>query len=322
MSQHSRAISTVADVSFALVLLVSAITIVGTLDPGTGSDHRTRDADRTAEVIAGSTMNTSYTTGGTLRAATAKADEYDVDTVDVEDLGEFEAERIAHTTIAGHLSNLALAQVEIDGRSLTPAGTEYAAVVDEKFQSRLLEAEYWANVTAVWQPFDAGGEPVVGIAGTNSVGPAPPPDADVRATTMTVPSGISTARPRAREVATGDDDFGAVADVLASRLVESFLPRVESQRAIENSASDRLFTVYRYLRVAELLSGEDSADSVIDVGHLERRTADVDPLNEALVEAWSQRLAAAMASAYETDRAAANDLSADTVTILVRTWNP
>lgn len=322
MSRQTRAISTVVDVSFALLLLVAAIAIVGTLEVGTGSDHRPRDADRTAEVIAGSTMNTTYSTEGTLRAATAKADEYDLDTVDVDDLGEFETERITHTTIAGHLSNLALATVEIDDRSLTPGGTDYATVVDQKFQSRLLEAEYWANVTAVWQPFDASDESVVGIAGTSRVGPAPPPGVDVSATTVTVPSGMSSVRSAARDAATGDDNYAAVADVVARSIVETLLPRLESQRAIENSASDRLFTVYRYLRLAELLSEDESADSILDLEHLERRNADAGAANGALTDALSERIAAAMASSYETDRAAVENLSPDTVTLVVRTWNP
>lgn len=316
MNLHTRGVSTVADVALAIVLIVAAITLLGTVAEDTDDDHDHRTADRTATMLAGSTMNLTHSVADVHRAAATTVAEYEVETADVDELPDSANRQVNHATLAGHLATLAITHLTVDGRELEGGHTDVRAAVDEAIQARLLEAKNWANVTAEWLLFDRGHW---GIQASIRVGPPIPPQTDVSTATMTVPSGFEDVRADAVTAAkTGE--FEPVAKTVAREFIESLLPPLESQRALESTGSDRLRTVYRYLRLAELVGDDGSAESVLGLSNLTRQSGDAEALTAALVDAYTTWLTNELEEQFETPTAAAEAVSMHEVTVVVRTW--
>lgn len=151
----SRAVSTVVD-TVLFLLLVSAATVVVT---GPVAEPVDAPADETAELVTTSTATVEY---------------------------EFGQERTvrqrAHGTYAGLLARAAVANATLDGRHIAPAGPAFAASVRER-TAAVLGAN--VQVSARWALY-----PRAPVAGQVSVGPTPPPWADVHVARFRVPVAV------------------------------------------------------------------------------------------------------------------------------------
>lgn len=307
---RERGISTVADVSFAILLIVAAMAVLVALSGQEGKEHDPVESDRTAEVLASSTINTTYSVETAFARAASDEDVAALTDLDFEAFDDHDKRRITHGPIATHLADIAVANVSFDGQRLTREAVEYEQRVEAKLQSGLVESSFETSVTAVWTPYEG-----AGIGGTTELGETPPPHEDVGATTMTVPSGMPPVREDALVAA--ENGYTAVAQVLAEAIVAGYLPQQRSQRALESSGVARVLTVYRYLRLETVLGGALLADQDLHPG-----TADAARANNALADALASDLTDRLRTTFDSPEAAAATVSTGEVTITVRTWEP
>ena len=123
------------------------------------------------------------------------------------------------------------------------------------------------------------------------------------------------------------DDFDVVAGIVAQAVVEGYLPKRESQRALEGGGVDRDLTVYRYQRLADALGVEGSDREAFET-HLTREGANATAANRLLAGALAAQLAAYLEPAsgppatgpHGDAAAAAASITTGSVTVTVRTW--
>jgi hypothetical protein len=176
----SRAISTAVDAVVFLLLVSAAVSVLAVPSERPARLH----ADDTAALLATSTATVSHTPPGAERG------------------------RRASGTYAGLLARAAVADARLDGRRLTPqtgfvrgVRDRTAAVIGPRTQ-----------VSARWAPYE--GAP---LAGQVTVGPDPPPAADLHVETVRVPVHVP--------VGVGSRDSPEVAaDALAGALDDRLLP--------------------------------------------------------------------------------------------------
>lgn len=171
-----RAVSTVLDVSVALLLVgASVLTLLNT--PAPEPDPAEDRAEEVATTLAGSTATVRFEDG--------------------------EGTRTVHGTYTGLLADAAVSnRTPTSGRGLRTAVANATRPV--------LGGRGWrAQVVATWRPFE-GADDVAQVR----VGSTPPVGVDVHAATMAVPSGFDPVRDEAR-IAAERDGFDGVAAVLA-----------------------------------------------------------------------------------------------------------
>jgi hypothetical protein len=307
---RARAISTVADVSIALLIVVASIALVaGALD-SSGSTHEPAEAPHTAETLGSSTFAVNYS----LEPAFAAADSEWVD-----DPGEYDDDELVRTTHApalGHLARAALLDVldTSSGRE-RPDALDYESRIDERLQTSLVASSFQTNVTAVWEPFED-----ASIRGTTSVGQHPPHQADTSLVTMTVPSELPSVREDALAAVDDDDAYGSVAEIVARAYVEGRFPLPETERVLERDGPGRDHAVYRYLRTVNLVSGTDREHPAV-ADNLEREEVDAAALNDHLIDRLGAQLESELKATFDTAGDAAAAVSTGEVTISITTWN-
>lgn len=313
-SREHRGVSTVADVSLALLLLVAAMGVLVTFAETDQREHRPTDTDYTAQAVTGSTMNTSYT-------VTAAMEEYYQSHHPADN--PYEADdlrRVSHGPIAAQVAAIAVANLTVDGERASRETVEYRRTLDEHLQTRLLGSRFETSVSAIWQPFDG-----ANVRGGVELGQQPPPDADVSTTTITVSSDVPKARARAVDAVTAAEDgqaYSALAETVANATVAGYFPELETQRALERTGVDTHLTRYRYERLAIALGANASVFD--DEGWLAPSSANVTAANAYLAErlaiVFESRLDELDGTRFESAADAARTVSTGTVTITIRTW--
>jgi len=308
MVAAERAISVAADATLALVVILAALGVLVAFTDLPEDEHEPATADYTAQTLAGSTANVTYDVSEAVEALDREAfalyEEYPLEGT----------ERVAHGPFPAQIAAVAVANAEIDGERLTVEANDYERALDDRLQRALVHAQFETQVTAVWKPVDG-----VDLQGETVMGQSPPVDADVSTATMTVSSGAPAVA--AEPEALDDDEFDVLARAVADAIVEGYLPEHESQRALESSGLAYYLTTYRYVRMASVLPAADS-----DSGEFERwlvpfdEPVDAEAANAYLSEHLAAELETALAERYESATEAAANVSAETVTITVRTW--
>ena len=264
----SRAVSTVVD-TVLFLLLVSAAAVVVT---GPGAETVDAPADETAELVTTSTTTVEYEFG-------------EGPTVP----------RRAHGTYAGLLARAAVANATLDSRHIAPTGPAFAASVRER-----TAAVIGANVqlSACWTL-----SPRAPVAGQVTVGPDPPPWADVHVARFRVPVAVPATESRRT--------YSAIARAAAGAVTEGMLPGDS----------------------AELPLGEgphrDSVSHRVDVlagtaGELARRHAgagDVTAATRVATEELAAVLATDLRRRFESPANATNAVRTGTATVVVRRWD-
>lgn len=331
MSPVRRGVSTVADVTLAVLLIGAAMALlVGFVDSG-GTNHEPMETEYTTETVLSTTMNTTYYVE---RAIVDSSDAEDIETVYEEtDYEKEDLRRVSHGPVVAQLGDIAVTNVGFEdetfsSRRLTRGAYEFRQRLDEKLQTRLVESSFETHVTAVWTPFE-GGEGWV--RGTAELGQTPPRFEDVSSTTVTVSSDIPAARATALDAVDAPDDFDVVAEIVATAVIEGYFPETESQRALERNGIERDLLVSRYRRMVAILEpGSDAlrpGESFEE--HLARNTANASRANEILIAA----LAARFEQLLEPEPAkppdeqplgnatsAAKRVATGEITVTVRTW--
>ncbi|WP_101296257.1 DUF7284 family protein [Halegenticoccus soli] len=291
--------SAALDATLCLVLLSAAATTLVAV-PGADRPAEGGTADATAEVLATSTTNVRYT----LAPGARRADERLVPFPET-DGPEFD--RTAHGTYAELLADAAVERPTVRGERLTRTGDDFARKVRRAVRNATGPR---AHVVAVWRPY-----PGSHLQGRLAVGEAPPAGAAVHAATLAAPSGLPAARSDAIAAAERGG-FGAVAGVVADRIVGGLFPPERTRFALRDDYPLPELVTYRYLRTAALY-GADAGD-VENAARRDRTGA----ANDRLAEALSTAIERDLRRRFETPRAAARTVDVRSVRITVRTWSP
>lgn len=325
VAEDRRAISTVADVALALVLIVAAIAVVSAALTDAEEEYDPATAPQTAETLGAATVNLSYSLAPMLAAAeTAHVS-------DPDEYAETELDRTSHGPILGQVARAAQLSVrgdggvESDSTGLSVLSETYLEALDERVQARLVESQARTNVTARWEPV-AGGP----FAGVGTVGKHPPHQADTSVVRLSVPAESPSVRDAAiaavedEASADGNDGSGAydrVAVIVAGAMLDGLVPDPESQRSLEGTGLEREVTVLKYRHLAAIVADIDPEDGAID-DHLSRVEANTTALDSHLADALAEQLADALENDFERPREAAEAVSTGEVTVSITTWEP
>lgn len=302
-----RAVNTVVDVAFALLFVSLAVVALSTATLSGEPDKERFDADRTATVLGTSTFGVTYSIDPVLADAAAESDSISRET-------QLRSQRIAHGSMAAHVSNAAVGNLAIDGKRVTATGQQYQSVIDRRLKTQLAGTQFETQVTTHWEPY-----PEASVSGTATVGTDPPPNTDIRVRTLRVPSGFEATREDALTAVEDGNGYAAVAGIVATAVVDRYLPVTESKHALERRDSSTMLTRYRYERLAALLSEADASRVRREI---EQTNADPAAANELLLAGLTAKLEAELRNSYDSPEHAAQGLSTEYVTITVRTWDP
>ena len=192
-----RGVSTVADVTMALLLISASVALVGYAITDANRDSSGNGANQNPTVTAGSNDDID---GISATRATAVLSESTISvTYGLEDVrnepqftepvvtNEQTYVRTDHGSPLGLLADAAIANQRLDGEPILAYGEEYEAAVDWAIRQTLLGTERNVYVIAEWEPYDG-----AHVNGTATAGERPPADADISSTTTTVPSGFGS----------------------------------------------------------------------------------------------------------------------------------
>lgn len=244
IADDHRSISTVLDVSMALLLVSASITMVFMFVATEDDETVPVTADRTAETLSEVTTTIGYTYDG----ITDHDPDHDHNGTLPPGSGE-EFDQSTHGPILGMIGEVAVTNAEFWGEEYTRMGVDFERSLDGAVRSESTVMEHDVRVEAIWQPYEG-----AGIQGTVSAGRSVPQDADVSSVTLTVASGVPDASQRAAEVYDGDGEFDEVAFVLAEVLVDHYLPPAEKQRELESSSFERDLALYQYYRFSLVMN--------------------------------------------------------------------
>jgi hypothetical protein len=274
VSEDTRAVSTVADVTLALLLVSAGMVYVAVNLDGQGQDtagnttpeFEPEASDELTQVVAASSITVNYSVANVRDHSSDWATDYS-GTYDEEVFG-----RTTHGAVAGLLADAAVANAkypfEGENRRLSLEGTDFQQSVSGSLKEILTSTGEEARVVAIWEPYNRSA-----IRGKISVGPAPPSGADVSTAKVTVPSGLPSVD-RSEVVQgfkTSDNPYNGAARPIADSIVSGFLPPDEVQLSLERDGIERSLTLYRYERFESLISsypefsGFDYPTSVRDV---------------------------------------------------------
>lgn len=272
----SRGASTTVDVAVFLVLVSAAAVTVATVPQTRPVDGDA--ADETAFVVATATATVEYHAGTGRGAQNGSPRTTRV--------------RTAHGSLAGLLADAAFATATVDGRPLTPGGARFERAVRAAVRERL--PGDGVEVVATWRPVRGSG-----VVGRTTVGPSPPPGADVAAATLSV--GVP-----GRAEPSPNGTVRDVAAAVARAVVRGRFPPAGG--GLREGHLARL----RYRHAAEVLGAD------VD-GPLRR--GDAAAANRRLARPLTRQFATALRRRYDDPRAAAVTVSPGRVRVTVRRWS-
>lgn len=269
-----------------LLVSAAAVTVTSIDEPG---PERTGDrADSVAETLSVETAQVAYTLRPVDSERTDASPEY---------------ERTAHGTLASLLARATVSTVHVDGEPLTRTRegflTAVLAVVRDRLPAR-------TQVVVEFSPY-----PGAHLGHDVTVGPTPPPDADVHAATVRASSGV-TAPENAPETAT-TDGFDGLSNAVATALVDGLFPPEAGRLALAGDPPVQSLVDHRYARASEHYRVQTR--EAIERG--DTRTA-----NRRLAEAIADRVAEDLRDRFDSAAAAADSLRLGEVNVSVRTWSP
>ena len=308
-----RAVSTVADVSLALVLVLASVAVFVAFLDADETVHDPVGASHTAETLGTATLNVSYSLEPVLETESEHVPAVGDDdaTYSAADL-----ERSTHGTTMGHIARAALTDARFDlgiGEVSSPfaVGDGFTETLEERLLVSLVGARFAANVTAVWEPFEG-----ASVRGTARFGEPIPHDGQRSVVRTTVPSELPETRADAIAAVgkggSASDNYGPVATLVAEGLIDGALG--DRQRELETDGVERAVVVSRYLQFA------DAVGATLESDNLERASADATALNDALVDPLATRLETELERRFGTPQEAARAVSVGEVTVAITTW--
>ncbi|MFB6151220.1 MAG: hypothetical protein ABEJ40_05385 [Haloarculaceae archaeon] len=292
-----RASSTAFDAVLFVLLVGVAVAVLAGAVPGE-STGPSRIPDETADVLATSTERVTVERRGAVRADGLLPGER-AGTASVS------VERSYHGTYAELLAAATVANPRLGTRPLTGVGRDLAREARNVTRRALPTDDANVRVVARWRPY-----PGASLAGSVTVGDAPPRDADVSVATLTVASGFPNASARLHPERAS---YAGVAEVVARGVVAGLFPVNRTEDALASEGPDRAITAHRYRTASDAL-GARTGDALAE--------ADVTAANRRLADRLAPAIERDLVRTFETPAAAARAVSLDRVRIVVRTWSP
>ena len=315
------------DIALALLLISASIVMVGVYLSSEGDQLDESEGDRTAETLAAATTSATY------NMSDIQEDEH---FEEPEIVGSYE--RSTYGPASSLLADAAVASADVGDHTFIRYGDTLEESVAANIDSALVGANHEVYVIASWEPYHGSA-----IGGNATAGSRSPVTEDVSSASFSVDSGMSEIDLTVSTVtqALNDDDIDhneILAEAIAESVVEGYFPPTQTQLTLEQQGLDRAVSVTHYQRLADIVESETDADVDIDEDDLDRDEANVDALNEALVDGLtayihqdieSSTFGAELAELEETDADHAtvselleDRLSIDTVDVTVQTWDP
>ncbi|MEY7850960.1 hypothetical protein AB7C87_17370 [Natrarchaeobius sp. A-rgal3] len=293
MVSRDRAISTVMDVSLALLIISASVLMIGIyLHTDVGSVDGDR-ADRAYQTVTGSTATITYDLRVANESGVAAVDE--TDQFDIPEGYEPDetpdAYRITrYGSGSALLVEAAIVNVEYDGTQPFAYSYEVEESVDAAIQGQLIGADDSIYAVATWEPYEESS-----ISGTATSGTAPPPSDDVSSTSATVSTKmagadhgeIATAYHNAQR--SSGDGLESAAEALAAMIVDAMFPVAETQYTLESTLTENAVTTYDYRKLALAIGGESLRDEVND--EITGADANAEDANDLLAEALAETVA-------------------------------
>ena len=328
-----RAISTVLDVTLALVLISASVLMLFVFLGSEDTRSEPVQADRTAETLAGTTVAVEYSMD-----AVVEADDYNeniFETGDDDDYDSHYLDRSAHGPLTGLLADVAVVNAEFWGNEWAQLGVGFERSVNGATLGAVTGLNHSVRVDAVWTPYEGSG-----IVGEASAGQAVPPDADVNSVTFVAPSGVDGVSDEldAEFEQELDDELDEAAEIIAEAIVEQYLPPEAMQRDLESTSAKRDLAMYRYNRMSKVMETihdedwdeqrlveEESRYPFVPDDELDRDEVNTLWLNQYMIEqTLANRIADDLQGQFEgaptvEDLTAA--VSPEEVQLTVRTWD-
>jgi hypothetical protein len=286
------------DAVVALLLISAAVGVVVTGGGASSADPNPDRADAVADALAATTATVNYSLASGVDELNRSTPEPD------RQVREAELRRTTHGSLAGLLaraattsSGVALGTAENPERKpLTRTRAGFRRAVRDAVRARTGAG---VRVDAVWRPY-----PDAPAGGRVGVGPDPP-DEEVHAATLTIPTGVEPIPAEATVT------FGMLGRAVASRTVEVLIPHDAARITLRGDDPEAELVAHRYARLAAATN-----TSVTDP----LATEDTDAANARLTEALAVRMTAELRSEYDHPSDAAEAVSVSSVRIVVRTW--
>ncbi|WP_436927852.1 DUF7284 family protein [Halosimplex amylolyticum] len=291
-----RASSTAFDTVIFVLLVGVAVGVLAGVD-ARGDVDGNRVAEETADVLATSTAEVTYTRSVTVASSLLGGSESQSVSVT----------RTARGTHAELLAASAVSTPSLGGTSLFGTGGELRAESRAAAERVLHTREANLQVAVAWRPY-----PGSTLGSSFVVGDAPPRDADVSVATVTAASGLPNVTSEAQRAARRGG-YGGVATAVSRSVVDGLFPESEMRAALYSEGPDRALTAHRYRRTSSVLGVETPGLS---------HPRGVEPANRKLTRALAKRLHADLRRRFETPEAAARAVRSHQVRLVVRTWSP
>lgn len=288
--------STALDAVVAILVVGAAITLlVGTQGTAGGPP----DPDSTLQTLSTGTTTVEYDYSparGAEPASTVSGSESDSRWT--------ASRRTASGSYAGLLVRATLSTLSIEDRPQSrPDSGDFRDAVRTETRAAIPPR---TQVAVRWQPY-----PNAHVQARLTVGPTPPPDADLSAAFTSVSSGMSTARAEARTAAR-TEGYAGLSRVLADRIVAGVFPPRRTGAALRDGYPVAPAVARRYHRLGDAY-GVDVEGPV-----RERRSAEA---NARLAGAVADRIEADLRAEFDTPEAAARAVRLDRVDLVVRRWS-
>lgn len=307
MSQN-RGINTVVDVCLAVLFISIAVLTLSMVPVHSDEQANPEGADRTADVLASSTIGLTYSIESAAHTA--------VDGNPSDEYPNVEFERTTHGSLASLVASLAVANATFEGKEkpIRPpeSNRNFASVLDERTQTALVETSVETHVRAHWEPY--GG---ARLAGTAAVGQQPPRDVSTAAATVNVPSGFESVPDESLE-SIGEGDYRGLAEIIAETVVEGSLPQAETKRVLEGADLERALMLDKYRQMATAIESGDTAEKVLS--EIREPPVRTTTANEMLTECLADQFEADLRRSFDSVPDAVSAIDVNTATVVVRTW--
>lgn len=285
-----RGISTVMDVSLALLVISATVLLIGLYLYG---DDRSIDAERgdqAIQTLSGSTVTITYnvSTPNESGHAATDSENYDLpENLDPAETGEL-YEITTYGSAMDLLGEAALTSLTIDGTDLFAYSDDVERSVEGATQSRLVGSEGSIYAVGTWEPYRG-----AAINATASAGTPPPSTTDVSSASDTVSGNVPAVdsehlaatfvagEERSPADSTIQDGFDPVGEEIAAAMVEGYFPPEQTQYTLESSLSDNAITLYNYRQLGDAV-GVDLEDAITGPD------ANAERANERLVHGTSR----------------------------------
>jgi len=257
--RSERGVSTVIDVSLALLLISASVVLIGLHLNDTDESVDVQGSERTAETLAGTTVTVEYDT-----SVVASSDNFE----ESESATPEMYRRTTYGSASGLIADAAVTSAEHSDEQILGYADEYEDSVEAAVVSSMVGSNHEFYAVARWEPYEGSM-----MSSNVTVGERPPRTEDVTVTTITTESGMpavdATNLSRwVSDAGTHEIAIERTAMATAGMTIQGFFPPEKSQYALERHGISRELKAYHYRQMSNALAANGDFD--------EKRTLDPD----------------------------------------------